>query len=35
VRAVLHAARAFTQRQIGLRDFVQQLVAPGDRTPPR
>ncbi len=35
VRAVLHAARAVTQRQIGLRDFVQQLVAPADRTPPR
>ena len=35
VRAVLHAARAATRRQIGLSNFVRQLVAPADRTPPR
>lgn len=35
VRAILHAARLATGRQIGLTDFVHGLVAPADRTPPR
>ena len=35
VRAILHAARLVTARQIGLTDFVRGLSAPADRTPSR